>query len=206
LFSPFADDLSGKMKIMQVSGDSMRVVSGTKKGKILKAVPGSSTRPTTDKVKEAIFNIIGPYFDGGQGLDLFAGSGGLGIEALSRGAEKVIFVDRDGKAIQTIHENIRICGFEEQVEVYRNDADRAIKAILKRELAFDYIFLDPPYRKQQLLKLLQVIDEKALLAEGGTILCEHSSDVTLPDSVGRLVQRKHENYGIISISIYGWAE
>ncbi|GLB61202.1 16S rRNA (guanine(966)-N(2))-methyltransferase RsmD [Cytobacillus sp. NCCP-133] len=184
----------------------MRVVSGEKKGKILKAVPGSSTRPTTDKVKEAIFNIIGPYFDGGLGLDLFAGSGGLGIEALSRGADKIIFVDRDGKAIQTIHENIRICGFEEQAEIYRNDADRAIKALLKRELAFDYIFLDPPYRKQQLLKLLQVIDVKNLLAESGTILCEHSFDVTLPQSVGRLIQHKHENYGIISISIYGRTE
>ncbi|WP_026581527.1 16S rRNA (guanine(966)-N(2))-methyltransferase RsmD [Bacillus sp. J33] len=184
----------------------MRVVSGTKKGKILKAVPGSSTRPTTDKVKEAIFNIIGPYFDGGLGLDLFAGSGGLGIEALSRGADKMIFVDRDGKAIQTIYENLRICGLEEQAEVYRNDADRAIKAILKRELAFDYIFLDPPYRRQQLLKILQAIDDKDLLTAGGTILCEHSSDVTLPESVGRLIQRKHENYGIISISIYGWSK
>lgn len=191
---------------MQVSGDSMRVVSGTRKGKILKAVPGSSTRPTTDKVKEAIFNIIGPYFEGGLGLDLFAGSGGLGIEALSRGADKVIFVDRDGKAIQTIHENIRTCDFEEKAEVYRNDADRAIKAILKRDLVFDYIFLDPPYRKQQLLKLLKLIDENDLLSVQGTILCEHGSDVELPDSVGRLVQRKHENYGIISISIYSWAE
>ncbi|KON89211.1 DNA methyltransferase [Sporosarcina globispora] len=184
----------------------MRVVSGTRKGKILKAVPGSSTRPTTDKVKEAIFNIIGPYFDGGLGLDLFAGSGGLGIEALSRGADKVIFVDRDGKAIQTIHENLRTCGFEGQVEVYRNDADRAIKAILKRELVFDYIFLDPPYRKQQLLKLIQAIDENDLLSEQGTILCEHSSDVELPGTIGRLFQRKHENYGIISISIYSGAD
>ncbi|MGG1833897.1 16S rRNA (guanine(966)-N(2))-methyltransferase RsmD [Cytobacillus firmus] len=184
----------------------MRVVSGTRKGKILKAVPGNSTRPTTDKVKEAIFNIIGPYFDGGQGLDLFAGSGGLGIEALSRGADKVIFVDRDGKAIQTIHENIRNCDFEEKAEIYRNDADRALKAILKRDLAFDYIFLDPPYRKQQLLKLLKVIDENNLLSEQGTILCEHESDVELPENVGRLVQQKHENYGIISISIYSLAE
>lgn len=191
---------------MQVSGDRMRVVSGTRKGKILKAVPGNSTRPTTDKVKEAIFNIIGPYFDGGQGLDLFAGSGGLGIEALSRGADKVIFVDRDGKAIQTIHENIRNCDFEEKAEIYRNDADRALKAILKRDLAFDYIFLDPPYRKQQLLKLLKVIDENNLLSEQGTILCEHESDVELPENVGRLVQQKHENYGIISISIYSLAE
>ncbi|PAE25031.1 MULTISPECIES: 16S rRNA (guanine(966)-N(2))-methyltransferase RsmD [Bacillaceae] len=184
----------------------MRVVSGTRKGKLLKAVPGSSTRPTTDKVKEAIFNIIGPYFNGGQGLDLFAGSGGLGIEALSRGADKVIFVDRDGKAIQTIHENIRNCDFEEKAEIYRNDADRALKAILKRDLTFDYIFLDPPYRKQQLLKLLKVIDENNLLSDQGTILCEHGSDVELPETVGRLVQKKHENYGVISISIYSRAE
>ena len=77
----------------------MRVVSGNYKGKGLKAVPGNSTRPTTDKVKEAMFNMIGPYFDGGIGLDLFAGSGGLGIEALSRGLDKVIFVDRDAKSL-----------------------------------------------------------------------------------------------------------
>ncbi len=77
----------------------MRVVSGSCKGKALQAVPGNSTRPTTDKVKEAMFNMIGPYFEGGIGLDLFAGSGGLGIEALSRGLDKMIFVDRDGKAI-----------------------------------------------------------------------------------------------------------
>ena len=87
----------------------MRVVSGICKGRALKAVPGNTTRPTTDKVKEALFNMIGPYFEGGIGLDLFAGSGGLGIEALSRGLDKVIFIDRDGKAIQTIHENIKTC-------------------------------------------------------------------------------------------------
>src|SRR4051794_41215753 len=98
----------------------MRVVSGSSKGKTLKAVPGSTTRPTTDKVKEALFNMIGPYFDGGIGLDLFAGSGGLGIEGLSRGLEKVIFIDRDAKAIQVIHENIKSCHFEEKTEVYRN--------------------------------------------------------------------------------------
>ncbi|EIJ79461.1 methyltransferase [Bacillus methanolicus MGA3] len=130
----------------------MRVISGACKGRILKAVPGSSTRPTTDKVKEAIFNMIGPYFDGGLGLDLFAGSGGLGIEALSRGLSKVIFVDKDKKAIQIIHENIKTCGLMEQSEVYLNSAERALKAIIKRGLVFDFIFLDPPYKKQQIPK------------------------------------------------------
>lgn len=183
-------------------GDKMRVISGTRKGKFLKAVPGSSTRPTTDKVKEAIFNIIGPYFDGGVGLDLFAGSGGLGIEALSRGAEKVIFVDRDGKAIQTIHENVKICELDDSAEIFRNDAERALKAVIKRELSFQFIFLDPPYKKQQLLKLLEWIDREQLLVPNGTIICEHGSDIHLPETVGNLGVRKHEKYGIIAITIY----
>lgn len=184
----------------------MRVVSGNLKGKSLKAVPGRQTRPTTDKVKEAMFNIIGPYFSGGLCLDLFAGSGGLGIEALSRGIDKGIFVDRDGKAIQTIRDNIKACGLEEQTEVYRNDANRALKAIMKRELIFDYIFLDPPYAKQQLEDLLSTIDEHHLLQRTGQVVCEHGSDVALPEKAGNLHQIKKETYGVITISIYSYEQ
>lgn len=184
------------------SGDLMRVVSGSCKGMGLKAVPGNSTRPTTDKVKEAIFNMIGPYFNGGIGLDLFAGSGSLGIEALSRGLEKVIFVDRDAKAIGIIRENIHNCKFDGAVEIYRNDAFRAIKAIIKREIAFNYIFLDPPYKQQPLIELLHKIIESQLLHSSGAIVCEHSSDIELPERVGRLLKSKKEQYGIIAITIY----
>ncbi|AIE59536.1 methyltransferase [Bacillus methanolicus MGA3] len=180
----------------------MRVISGACKGRILKAVPGSSTRPTTDKVKEAIFNMIGPYFDGGLGLDLFAGSGGLGIEALSRGLSKVIFVDKDKKAIQIIHENIKTCGLMEQSEVYLNSAERALKAIIKRGLVFDFIFLDPPYKKQQIPKILETIDKENLLSESGAIVCEHSADVHLPEKAGNFIRKKYEQYGIIAVSIY----
>lgn len=180
----------------------MRVVSGICKGRPLKAVPGNTTRPTTDKVKEALFNMIGPYFDGGVGLDLFAGSGGLGLEALSRGLDKVIFVDRERNAIQTIHENIQNCRMEDKAEVYRNDADRALKALIKREIHFDYIFLDPPYKKQQLLSLVEKISEHSLLTTGGYIICEHSHDVELPESAGEFSKFKHEKYGIIAITIY----
>jgi 16S rRNA (guanine966-N2)-methyltransferase len=189
-------------KLSNDSGDNMRVVSGTCKGRSLKAVPGSTTRPTTDKVKEAIFNMIGPYFEFGIGLDLFAGSGGLGIEALSRGLEKVIFVDRDIKAIQVIKENLGSCNLMDRSEVYRNDADRALKAILKRDIKFDYIFLDPPYKKQQLVKLLETFTKDNLLSPNGIILCEHASDIVLPDEVGYLRVIKHEKYGIIGITIY----
>ena len=180
----------------------MRVVSGKCKGRSLKAVQGSTTRPTTDKVKEAIFNIIGPYFQGGLALDLFAGSGGLGIEALSRGIEKVIFVDKEGKAIQTIHDNLKTCGFETSSEVYRNDANRALKAIQKRELTFDYIFLDPPYKKQQLVSLLETIEEGGMIVNQGVVVCEHAHDVELPEEIGHFQLLKREQYGIIHITIY----
>lgn len=180
----------------------MRVVSGELKGRVLKAVPGTSTRPTTDKVKESLFNMIGPYFSGGIGLDLFAGSGGLGIEALSRGLEKVIFVDREGKAIHIVNENLKTCGLEGRAEVYRNDAVRALKAIQKRNLTFNYIFLDPPYKKQQLVKLLEMIDKEKLIDTDGLIVCEHASDIQLPEKIGGLMQSRNEKYGIIGITLY----
>lgn len=180
----------------------MRVVSGKCKGMPLKAVSGKTTRPTTDKIKEAVFNIIGPYFNGGIGLDLFAGSGGLGIEALSRGLDRMIFVDRDKNAIQTIYENIHKCGLEQYAEVYRNDADRALKAVIKRELQFDYIFLDPPYRKQQLEKLVEKIGENKLLHPNGAIICEYGSEFQLPDQIADFIKNKEEQYGITTVSIY----
>ncbi|MGF9965632.1 16S rRNA (guanine(966)-N(2))-methyltransferase RsmD [Bacillus rhizoplanae] len=180
----------------------MRVVSGKCKGHPLKAVPGNTTRPTTDKVKEAIFNIIGPYFDGGLALDLFGGSGGLGIEALSRGIDKAIFVDRDGKAIKVIHQNLESCRLEAQAEVYRNDAERAVKALMKREISFDLVLLDPPYKDQKIVSLISIIDQHGLLKENGIIMAEHGVDVELPETIGRLVKVRAEDYGITAISIY----
>ncbi|MDF0725304.1 16S rRNA (guanine(966)-N(2))-methyltransferase RsmD [Cytobacillus sp. S13-E01] len=180
----------------------MRVVSGTCKGRPLKAVSGVTTRPTTDKVKEAIFNIVGPYFDGGTGLDLFGGSGGLGIEALSRGLDHMIFVDRDQKAIQTIRANVEACRFSDKVEIYRNDAERALKAIIKRDLQFNLIFLDPPYKKQQLNELIEKIHYNKLLSVNGFIVAEHSEEVQLSETIGTYTKIKHENYGVTSLSVY----
>ncbi|WP_306981119.1 16S rRNA (guanine(966)-N(2))-methyltransferase RsmD [Alkalicoccobacillus murimartini] len=180
----------------------MRVISGKQKGLGLKAVSGKGTRPTTDKVKESIFNIIGPYFNGGIGLDLYAGSGALGIESLSRGLESVIFVDQDKKAIQTIHSNLQSCALKEQAEVYRTEAERALKAIIKRELSFECIFLDPPYAKQKLLHHLETIEQNHLLEQNGVIVIEHASSVTLPDQVGTLISERVERYGDTVIAIW----
>lgn len=184
----------------------MRVISGKCKGRLLQAVPGMSTRPTTDKVKEAIFNMIGPYFSGGIGLDLFGGSGGLGIEALSRGIDHVIFVDHDIKAVRTIRKNIEACGLTEQAEIYRNDAERALKAIVKRQLRFHVIFLDPPYKKQKLQALISFIDEHHLLEITGYVVAEHAHDIELPDRIRNLTRIKLEFYGITAVSIYAYVE
>ncbi|MFS0654227.1 16S rRNA (guanine(966)-N(2))-methyltransferase RsmD [Bacillus sp. 179-C3.3 HS] len=180
----------------------MRVISGTRKGRSLKAVPGQSTRPTTDKVKESIFNMIGPYFEGGRALDLFAGSGGLGIEALSRGFDHCIFVDRDMKAIQTIKGNLSQLALTDQSEVFRNDAKRALAAVVKREESFQAIFLDPPYKDQKLKDLLDTIDEHALLTDDGVIVCEHDKGVDLPHEAGLLEIARQELYGMTGVTIY----
>ena len=139
-------------------------------------------------------------------LDLFAGSGGLGIEALSRGMDKGIFVDRDYSAFQTVKANLEICKLSEQAEVYKNDSERALKALIKRELSFDLIMLDPPYKKQKLIELLEEISKARILNDKGYIVCEHSHDVTLPEQVGDLVIKRKEVYGIIAITIYQWEQ
>jgi len=113
---------------------------------------------------------------------------------------------RVGGWIQTIRENIHNCGLDDLVEVYRNDAERAVKAVAKRGLLFHYIFLDPPYKKQQLQKLLELFDEYSLLSKDGVIVCEHGSEIVLPDRVGSFVKSKYEKYGIIAVSVYLYGE
>ncbi|WP_078391600.1 16S rRNA (guanine(966)-N(2))-methyltransferase RsmD [Shouchella patagoniensis] len=182
----------------------MRVVAGEKGGLQLKAVPGKQTRPTTDKVKEAIFNMVGPFFADGSCLDLYAGSGGLGIEALSRGIKSCVFVDSQKQAIETIHANLAHTSLQDQSSVYRNDSMRALKALIKREATFSLIFLDPPYAKaeQQLKTGLALISDYDLLQVGGTIVCETGAVTTLPIDIGGLLKVRDELYGDTRISLY----
>ncbi len=181
----------------------MRVIAGDFKGRQLKSVPTHKTRPTTDKVKEAVFHGIGPFFEGGDVLDLFAGSGGLGIEALSRGADSCVFVDQQHKAIQTIYENIKTLDIEDRSEVFRTDANRAIKAAGKRGLTFNYIFLDPPYKKFSYKELMEALLNHGLVADGAKIVCEHDARENIPEEVGHLKRIKTDHYGSnIGVSIF----
>ncbi|MDQ0059615.1 16S rRNA (guanine(966)-N(2))-methyltransferase RsmD [Paenibacillus harenae] len=180
----------------------MRVIAGEARGRTLKAVPGMNTRPTTDKVKEAIFSMIGPYFDGGTALDLFAGTGGLGIEAWSRGTERVIFIDREKISIDIIRQNIQTAGMGGAAEIYRNDAERALKALAKRELKFDLVFLDPPYKLTTMDELMGELAANGMLEEAAVIVVEHDQAVRYPEAMERFDQIKYAKYGDTAVSIY----
>jgi 16S rRNA (guanine966-N2)-methyltransferase len=180
----------------------MRVVAGEYRGRKLKSLSGDNTRPTTDKVKESIFNMIGPYLEGGQVLDLFAGSGGLAIEAVSRGAEHAICVDRSYPAIKIIRENIAITKQPEKFTVLKMDAKQALKEFAANQQQFDYLFLDPPYAKQELVLQLEQMLGDGILAPQSVVVCETAKEVDLPETVGTLVQSRRQIYGITAVTIY----
>ena len=180
----------------------MRVITGTARGRRLKAVPGLSTRPTSDRVKEAIFSMIGPFFDGGTVLDLFAGTGALGIEALSRGADRAVFVDRERASVETVRDNLAACGFADRAVVYQSDAMRAIRLLARRGAAFDIAFLDPPYRFAGLDALMRDLAEAELLRPGAVVVAEHTSDRALPERIGPLRRFRRGEYGDTAVTLY----
>jgi len=180
----------------------VRVIAGWAKGKVLKSVPGKNTRPTTDKVKESLFNILTPYLPkDGVVLDLYAGTGGLGIEALSRGMGHAIFIDYDRNSIDTIKQNLDIVGFLEKAEVYRNDATRALKALIKREMRFDLILLDPPYKMNELAPLIELIHINNLIYDNGVIVIEHDAKTLIPEFIPVFNTVKSVIYGNTGITI-----
>ncbi|MBO8162380.1 MAG: 16S rRNA (guanine(966)-N(2))-methyltransferase RsmD [Brevibacillus sp.] len=180
----------------------MRVIAGEYRGRPLTAVPGKGTRPTTDKVKESVFNIIGPYFDGGWVLDLYAGTGGLAIEALSRGIERAVLIDIDPKAIAVIKKNLSSLGLSRRAEVYRNDAVRALRALAKRKLPFNVVMLDPPYAQQKIAEDIARMVEYGLLAANAWVVAEHDASVSLPRRLAGCELERTATYGDTGISIY----
>lgn len=180
----------------------MRVIAGTRKGIPLKSLPGISTRPTTDKVKESLFNIIGPYFDGGVAVELFGGSGSLSLEALSRGMEKAIIFEKNMKACSIIRQNSEKCRFVEEVQVVKADARKAVSLLTEQQINVDVLFVDPPYAEVSYYDLVQQLDEQQLLADDVIVVCEHEKQFTLPEHFGTLEKIRTATYGNTAISIY----
>lgn len=148
----------------------MRVIAGSAKGRKLESVPGTSTRPITDRVKEALFNILGASIEGARFLDLFAGTGAVGIEALSRGAARAVFCERDRLALRTIGHNLQATGLADRARVVAGDAFRFLKNPGNER--FDFVYIAPPQYKGIWIRALQAVDEGEVLAPGGTAIVQ----------------------------------
>ncbi|WP_423189599.1 16S rRNA (guanine(966)-N(2))-methyltransferase RsmD [Alkalibacterium sp. f15] len=184
----------------------MRIVSGEYGGRKLRAVSGDNTRPTSDKVKEALFHMIGPYFDGGHVLDLYAGSGALGIEAVSRGMDKAYLVDNNTSAIKTIEENISITKEPGKFVVWKKNDLQAIEHLNQMKESFDLVLLDPPYAKQKLELIIKQLIDNQLLENFAIIVCETDKDVSLEVSEQSLRLVKDKVFGKTKVSLYEWVK
>ncbi len=180
----------------------MRVIAGTVKGTVLRAVPGRRTRPTTDKVKGAIFNRIGPYFTGGDVLDLFAGTGALAIEALSRGMDRAVVVDHDAHSIATIQHNVAKTHMQTRVTWMHCAAKTALRQLAHQRRRFEWVFLDPPYGVYDTIVLLDALQQERLVYEETTIVLEHHAKDESPLHRGAFVRYRHAIYGETAIAVY----
>lgn len=174
----------------------MRVITGTARGRRLKTPDNYDIRPTTDNVKESVFNIIQFDIEGRQVLDLFAGTGQLGIECLSRGAAGAVFVDRDKDAVRIVKDNLKSCGMK--ATVLQEDSISFLNHCGK----FDVIFIDPPYDSDLYESALKIINLVDILSEGGIIICEARREKVLPEMTEPYRKRKEYNYGKVKICIY----
>lgn len=174
----------------------MRVISGLRKGHRLNSPKGMDTRPTEDKVKESLFNILGNIDADAIVLDLFGGSGSIGIEFLSRGAKACYFVDISSKSIAAIKENLIHTKFTESATVIKSDALRAIKHFNSKKIKFDYIYLDPPFRHKELLYgVIKSIDEHDIIANRGMLIVEHEKELILEDEILKFKKNDERRYG-----------
>ena len=177
----------------------MRAITGTARGRRLKTLEGSDVRPTTDRVKEAIFSVIQFDLEGRRLLDLFAGSGQMGIEALSRGAKEAVFVDSAAASVAVVRENLKTCGLQKAAVVVQGDALAYLRPRAGRA-EFDIAFLDPPYGKGVLQSVLP--DVASVMKPIGVIICECPTDEALPPQIGAFAIDREYRYGKIKVTFY----
>ncbi len=175
----------------------MRVITGSARGMVLRTLEGENVRPTTDKVKEAVFSAIQFEIEGRRILDLFAGSGQLGIEALSRGAESCTFVDADKNAVKIVKGNLEKTKLGFKATVMQTDS---LAFLGMTDKIFDIAFLDPPFATGLLQKALAKVEPR--IAEGGIVVCEHPFGEDLPEAQGALEKQKEYKYSKTAVTVY----
>ena len=183
----------------------MQVIAGSAKGRRLVSPShskGARIRPLSHQAKEALFNILANVVGDSTFLDLFAGSGQVGIEALSRGAKISIFIESDKGAISTIRKNLDLCGFSDRAEVYAVDAKRAVQILDKKAASFDIIFIGAPYGHKILSEVIELIANSCIIKQNGYIIAEHSKRQEVAEAAGKLVKFRANNYGDTVFSFY----
>lgn len=175
----------------------MRVITGEARGRKLITLEGEDVRPTTDRVKEGMFNIIQFELEGANVLDLFAGSGQLGIEAISRGASHCTFVDASSKSLEVVRQNLKTVGFEKRASVFCGDAKMYVSLSKDK---FDIALLDPPYNKKIIDDVIESVAKK--MTDNGTVICETSLGEVLPDDAGDFRKYREYKYGKIKLTVY----
>ncbi|MFQ5588618.1 MAG: 16S rRNA (guanine(966)-N(2))-methyltransferase RsmD [Nitrospiria bacterium] len=178
----------------------MNIISGKLKGRKIFAPGGLSLRPTPNKVREALFNILSNRVSGASFLDLYAGTGAVGIEALSRGATFAVFVEHDRRHRQFLNKNLMACGLNGQSAVFRSDATDFLKTT---DQSFDLVFLDPPYAGEDIEKVLPRLNEGDIIAKNGCLIIEHFHKRALPEAFESIRFLKKYRYGETSLSFYG---
>jgi len=181
----------------------MRVIGGEFGGRRLKSVGKLALRPTSDRLRETLFNVLGPAIEESLFVDLYAGTGAIGIEALSRGAREVIFVEAHPAATRLIRQNLESLKIASRVEVMATDAARALNVLAQRKLLADFVFLDPPYEQdEERLRVLELLDESHLIAPSGIVIVEHSVKSDLPERFDRLELSRLLEQGDAALSFY----
>lgn len=176
----------------------MRIIAGIAGGRKLKSIKGTPTRPTLDRVKESLFNIINFYIPAARVLDLFAGFGGLGLESLSRGAKELLLVEKNKRNIKVIKDNVEICNFSNKATVIRDDVFIFLQ---NTNSDFDLILMDPPYRKGYVVRTLELIIKNRVIVQDGIVVVEHGVNEKMED-YQFLKIIKSKSYGDTGITIY----
>jgi 16S rRNA (guanine966-N2)-methyltransferase len=182
--------------------DILRVISGQAKGHKLKTIDGNSTRPTSDRVKESLFNIITSYILDADVLDLYAGTGNLGIEALSRGAASAVFVDKSRECFEVIKDNLNHTKLENSALVITGEVITTLNKLSMDNKKFDIIFLDQQYNKNLIQETLKVIDKNDIINDNGIVIAEKDVVDIIPEEVGRLKLTRNQKYGDTVLSFY----
>jgi 16S rRNA (guanine(966)-N(2))-methyltransferase RsmD len=180
----------------------VRILGGKAKGRKISTLSTKGSRPTLQVVRKSIFDVLGYDVQEAQVLDLYSGTGSLGLEALSRGGYEATFVDENQRALDVVRENAEELGFEEKIHLVKGDAARMLPKLARNGMSYHIVFADPPYQRSLTSEMIEAFGVSGIVRNGGSFIIEHSKHAELPDRIGRLVLWQRKDFGETRVSFY----